>query len=140
MKLYLLRHGEAAPSEDYPDDYLRPLTDNGRTQIRELAGELVETGISFDVIVSSPCVRAYQTAEIVADALKERDKMFVDDMLAPGCTLGDILEILERNRQFERILCVGHEPDFGEIAGELLFLDEPRPLRKGEMIEIEIDN
>lgn len=140
MRLFLLRHGEAAPSEQYPDDHLRPLTDKGREQIKEMAEELAEMGTSFDVIVSSPCVRAYQTAEIVADALKERDKMFVDDMLAPGCTLGDILEILERNRQFESILCVGHEPDFGQIASELLFLDEPRPLRKGEMVEIEIDN
>ncbi|OGC11137.1 phosphohistidine phosphatase SixA [candidate division WOR-1 bacterium RIFOXYA12_FULL_52_29] len=138
MKLFLLRHGAAAAA-GYSEDRERPLTDTGREQLGRLAGDLAENNISFDVIVTSPFVRAYQTAEIIADRLKERDKVFVEDLLAPGCELGDLMEILERNRQFERILCVGHEPDLGEIAGQLLFLDTPRPLKKGELIEIELN-
>ncbi|MBU1867284.1 MAG: hypothetical protein KKD13_02275, partial [Candidatus Margulisbacteria bacterium] len=63
----------------------------------------------------------------------------VEDLLAPGCEMSDLMDILDRNRQFERILCVGHEPDLGEIAGQLLFLDDPRPLKKGEMVEIELN-
>ncbi|MBU0630581.1 MAG: phosphohistidine phosphatase SixA [Candidatus Margulisbacteria bacterium] len=139
MKLFLLRHGAAAPSADYNEDRERPLTDAGREQIGRLADELAEENQVFDVIVTSPFVRAYQTAEIVADALKERDKVFVEDLLAPGCEMSDLMDILDRNRQFERILCVGHEPDLGEIAGQLLFLDDPRPLKKGEMVEIELN-
>jgi len=63
MELYLVRHAEAAPGD--PDE-LRPLTPNGRKQARSLGQRLRSTGVRADVVLTSPLLRAQETAQIVA--------------------------------------------------------------------------
>ncbi|NQU16897.1 MAG: phosphohistidine phosphatase SixA [Candidatus Saganbacteria bacterium] len=138
MKLYLLRHGEAENLGKVKRDAERPLTEFGEKQVAAAAKKIKEKGIVFDAIFSSPYLRAFQTAEIVAKELDLTDDLYKEPPLASGCRLENIKEIITTHQQCKAILCVGHEPDFGIIAGELLNYGEARPLNKAELLEIEI--
>src|SRR5437016_4003593 len=109
MKLYVLRHGEAAEHSDSRyKEAERPLTQKGVERTRQLAHALRQMDISFDTILSSPLTRARQTAEIIARALK----MHVDfaDELA-GSDMTALVECLAKiQRTPEALLMVGHEP------------------------------
>jgi phosphohistidine phosphatase SixA len=106
MHVYVVRHGEAAPGE--PDE-LRRLTPNGREQARRLRAEL---GTSFDAVLSSPLLRARETAELVAGRTPEPD-----ERLAPGATADDVRAAVAGRG--DRVLVVGHEPDCGRIVAAL---------------------
>ena len=69
MELYLLRHGIAVErgTRGFEDDFSRPLTPKGRRQLRKTAGAVKKLGGKFDLILSSPLLRAKQTAEIAAE-------------------------------------------------------------------------
>src|SRR6266550_9155268 len=86
MKLYILRHGEAADPGDpkFANDGERPLTPKGIQRTRLLAHTLRQMGISFDVIFSSPLVRARETAEIVERGLRRHGRLEITDHLAPA--------------------------------------------------------
>jgi phosphohistidine phosphatase len=64
MKLYFVRHGLAGQSGDYLNDGERPLTEEGRAKTAKIAQRLGQLGVKFDLILTSPLVRAVQTAEI----------------------------------------------------------------------------
>ena len=106
MHVYVVRHAEAAPGE--PDE-LRRLTPNGRGQARKLRAEL---GTSFDAVLSSPLLRARETAELVSGRVPEPD-----ERLAPGATADDLRAAVAGRG--ERVLVVGHEPDCGRVVAAL---------------------
>src|SRR4028118_1349152 len=68
MELYLIRHGIAAERETYANDEERPLTDKGRKKTEKVAKQLRKHGLRFDLILTSPLVRARETAMILQDA------------------------------------------------------------------------
>jgi phosphohistidine phosphatase SixA len=72
MKVILVRHAEAEPRGNYPDDGARPLTKNGVKVQKQVAKALARMGTSPDRIVTSPLVRANQTAMITAEAMGYR--------------------------------------------------------------------
>src|SRR5262249_20541253 len=83
MNLFILRHGIAADPGDpaYPNDSERPLTDEGERKLARISEAMARMELSFDLVLSSPYVRARQTAEIVAEALGLRKKLqFSDDL------------------------------------------------------------
>src|SRR5438445_637118 len=138
MKLYILRHGEAAEHGDprYREAE-RPLTQKGLQRTRQLAHALRQMDISFDAILSSPLTRARQTAEIVAHALKE-DVTFADALAA-----GNIKALVEHVAKIqplpEALLLVGHEP---QLSGFISFLCTggsalPIKLKKGALCRLE---
>ena len=107
MRLYLIRHAEAAPGD--PDD-LRPLTPTGREVARGLGQELAGEGI--EVVLSSPLLRARETAELVAAGCGAPTE--ADERLAPGARLDDLrAAVVGRG---EAVAVVGHQPDCSEIA------------------------
>jgi phosphohistidine phosphatase len=116
MKLYLLRHGKADwPDWDQSDDE-RPLTDEGRKEMRRLAKVLRELKVCPALILSSPLPRAWQTAEIAAECLEvelreERD-------LRSGFNVAKLRKIINRHRG-EDLMVVGHEPDFSAVIHAL---------------------
>jgi|SRR5579862_4071657 len=115
MRLLIVRHAEAEPGE--PDE-LRPLSSAGRRQARELGERLRAQGLDADAIVTSPLLRARETA--AALALGEPD---VDDRLAPGASPDDVRAVaLERG---ETVVVVGHQPDCGRAAAALAGGPEP---------------
>ena len=112
MRLFLVRHAEAAPGEP---DALRELTPAGHDQARALGMELAANGIRPAVILTSPLVRARQTAEAVGRAVGV--PVEIDERLAPGATVEGVEEAVDGRG--ETVLAIGHQPDCGRIAAEL---------------------
>jgi phosphohistidine phosphatase len=116
MELYFLRHGEADwPNWKKPDDQ-RPLTKQGKKEMREVAAFLKRVKARPDLIVTSPLPRASQTAEIAAERLKIKCRE--DKLLAPGFGRADLERLLKKYPE-EGLMIVGHEPDFTEVISEL---------------------
>lgn len=120
LKLYFLRHGAAVEADEWKGgDFDRPLTDDGRKRLAQEAKALRKLGLELDVIVTSPLVRAKQTAEIVADALKVRS--VVDDpRVGSGFDLGSLEGIVRDHADASAIMLVGHEPTMSETIGGLV--------------------
>ena len=107
MRLFLVRHAEAAPGE--PDD-LRPLTPAGREAARKLGVRLASEGP--EAVVSSPLLRARETAVAIADAAGLEAE--ADERLAPGATPDDLRGAA--SGRGETVVAVGHQPDCSEIV------------------------
>jgi phosphohistidine phosphatase len=119
MNIYLLRHGEAGSHVATGDDSRRPLTPDGMEKMRRQAETLVRWQIKVDTILSSPFVRARQTAEIVADALKLT--VIDEELLAAGQFNRSALEnILSRYKNTKHLLLAGHEPDFSMTLAQVI--------------------
>jgi phosphohistidine phosphatase len=115
MRLLIVRHAEAAAGN--PDE-LRPLTSEGREHARALGARLREQGFAADAIVSSPLLRARETAEALGFGEPE-----VDERLAPGATPLDLRDAaLGRG---ETVVVVGHQPDCSKAVAALTGGDEP---------------
>ncbi len=130
MRLYLVRHAEAAAGE--PDE-LRPLTAKGRQQARELGARLAAEGAAGATVLTSPLLRARETGEEVARALGTDP--VPDERLAPGATAADIREAVADHGDV--VVAIGHQPDCGRAAAELTGGPEPRVPTAG-MVVIEL--
>ncbi len=148
MKLYLLRHGIAADlgTGGVVRDEDRPLTDEGRAKMRQEARGMRNLELSLDLILTSPLLRARQTAEVVAEVLELESKLILADALAPGCGfvsgVGKHAEIYQElsAHQFESALLVGHMPDLAELASALLSGNRQLAIefKKGALCAIEV--
>jgi phosphohistidine phosphatase len=117
MRLLIVRHAEAAPGE--PDE-LRPLTAAGRESARALGQRLRDDGVRPDAVVTSPLLRARETA-----AALELGEPVVDERLAPGASPDDVRDVaLGRGAT---VLVVGHQPDCGYAVLELAGVEVPFP-------------
>ncbi len=121
MKLYVMRHG---PAEDYSAsgrDADRALTSSGRDRVRDVAQALLDADEAPNVILTSPLVRARQTAEIVAavtDLGARAGAVEIAEEIAPG---GDIAGLARRlvGAHRKRAMLVGHEPDLSALVHAL---------------------
>ena len=123
MNLYILRHGIAVEpgSPGFEDDADRPLTPEGERKLRRITEAMGALELGFDLILSSPYVRARQTAEIVAEALKARKRLASSDDLVPGGSAAKLIEHLGQLRpQPDDVLLVGHEPYLSELISLLV--------------------
>jgi phosphohistidine phosphatase len=121
MECYFLRHGPAADPAQWPgDDYDRPLTRDGRKRIEREAETLASLGLEFDAIVTSPLVRAVQTAAIIADVLKISERLVEDKRLGFGFDLDALETVLAERSGANTILLVGHEPSMSSTVGALI--------------------
>lgn len=109
MRLVLIRHAEAAPGD--PDE-LRALTPEGHEQARQLGERLRADGIEPDAVLSSPLLRARETASDLGFGEPE-----AHDALAPGATGDGVREAV--TGRGETVVVVGHQPDCSEIAAAL---------------------
>ncbi|MBI4780157.1 MAG: phosphohistidine phosphatase SixA [Oscillatoriophycideae cyanobacterium NC_groundwater_1537_Pr4_S-0.65um_50_18] len=119
IELYLIRHGIAAEHGTYPKDGDRPLTDEGREKTKQIAERLYGLGIRFDLIQTSPLVRARQTAEIL-QAVGLGKSGEVSEYLAPAGSFEAWVTWLQSWRGHQ-LAIVGHEPDLGEWAEKLVW-------------------
>ena len=137
MKLHIIRHAEALDHvSTIPDDY-RYLTCRGRTRFRRVADTLKKCGIDPEIIVSSPLVRAVQTAEILAETIRFSGELLMLPFLADNFRLSHLKEYLESIAPVRELVIVGHEPDLGLIVGELLDYS-PCTLKKGGVVTCKI--
>jgi phosphohistidine phosphatase len=124
LNLYLIRHGLAGDRNDsvYPDDSQRPLTEEGISKTRKVAQKLHKLGLTFDLLQTSPFLRASQTAQIFAEVYGHRLPVEVNPLLAPEGDLTAWLEWLKQLNQPNFSLgLVGHEPDLSAWAEILLW-------------------
>jgi phosphohistidine phosphatase len=130
MRLYLVRHADAAPGE--PDE-LRALTPRGRQQARELGARLAAEGAGGSAVLTSPLLRARETAEEIARALGTTPR--ADERLAPGATATGVRAAVEEHGG--AVVAVGHQPDCGQVAAELTCGPEP-PFPKAGLVVIDL--
>jgi phosphohistidine phosphatase len=122
MILYLVRHGIAVDRTDpsSPPDPERPLTAKGVQKVRSAALGLKETGVKPDVLITSPYVRAAQTAEIFAEAMGfTPEKIQVSEELKPSSDPAELLKELARVRGKE-VMCFGHAPHLDHMIAHLV--------------------
>lgn len=123
MNLYILRHAIAVErgTPGVEDDSKRELTPKGTAKMRRIAGGMSKLNIQLDLILSSPYLRARQTADIVADVLKARDCLRFTDSLIPGAGGEQVItEINKHFRKRENVLLVGHEPLLSSLIAILV--------------------
>lgn len=120
MRLYLFRHG---PSENrdphrWPDDTRRPLSRTGRKQTVQASDGFANLAHDATLVLASPAVRGYATAESVHAALGLKRAIVTWEELAPGESAGPILEKLGRPGAAPTVpVLVGHEPTLSEFVG-----------------------
>jgi len=140
-ELYVIRHGLAEERGDaWPDDSKRPLTDEGMSRLRKSARGLARIGVTIDIVLTSPLVRARQTAELVAGGLEPRPSLVNVDSLAPDGSYAAVLADLEKHARRSRIALVGHEPMLGELAARLIGSRHAIEFKKGAVCRIDIDD
>ena len=112
MNLYIVRHAIAVPREDpgYDDDSQRPLTDAGRKKFKKIAKGLAELGTEFDVILTSPYVRARDTAKILAKEFGMKNNVAFSDNLIPPGNFENLIKEIQEKYDVNNLALVGHEP------------------------------
>lgn len=144
MKFYLVRHAiaEDAGTSGHEDDSLRPLTEKGGDKMKKIASALRDLGVEPDLIVSSPYVRASQTASILAKTLKYKDELVYNDSLVPMGEPGDMIGEINEKYSVDELMLVGHEPSLSALASVLLAgnSDLVIHLKKGGVCCLSVDD
>jgi phosphohistidine phosphatase len=123
MQLYIVRHGIAIDREDpkCPPDPQRYLTEEGVEKTEQVAKGLAALRVTADLLLSSPYVRAAQTAEIFAAALDyAKQKIRRTDLLLPGAEPSLLFRELAKERQASSIFLFGHAPQLDDIVATAL--------------------
>lgn len=146
-ELVFLRHGAAespdAASRAGRDEVQRELTAEGRAALRDISAGLARVTDSFDLLLASPLRRAVQTAELLGEAF-DGPPLRTEPALSPGADIDKLAAALATvmataSSGPERILLVGHEPDFSGIIGAALGMDPARvKVRKASAFALEI--
>ena len=119
IDIYFIRHGLAAEPTNYDHDSDRPLTKEGENKTEKIAKQLKKLDIHFDLILTSPYLRAKQTATILQKVgLSEQLEEFAP--LQPAGEIDTWLEWL-KDCQYENIALVGHAPNLGNWAETLVW-------------------
>jgi len=124
MELFLLRHGIAAERGAglFPDDSHRPLTPEGNKRTRQVVEVMQAMKLKFDLVLTSPFVRAKQTADIVVEVFGIQQCLHLSANLVPGFKPRSLVSELGRAAQpDDRVMLVGHEPDLSQLASLLVF-------------------
>jgi phosphohistidine phosphatase len=137
MLLDLVRHADAGdPMAWDGPDAARPISDKGKKQTKRLGEHLRSIGYRTDAVITSPKLRAAQTAEIVADSIDAT--VTEDDRLAGPLELEIVDAVLRDAGDPERATLVGHDPDFSELLSVMCGAAGVT-MRKGALARIEVD-
>jgi phosphohistidine phosphatase len=130
MDLYLIRHTHAVDGEGRRDDD-RPLSAKGRGDALDVGHALQRQGVTLGRLVTSPLVRAVETAELIAVSLGFSDGLEVHDALRPDGSWKQLLrEVLEPHVEGPPLALVGHEPSIGHFLSKLMH-EKGLSLQKG---------
>jgi len=144
VELYILRHGEAGQRSSQASDRVRPLTSAGKAEILEIAKALKIIGLKFDLVVTSPLKRAYETAMIVSEIFKIGDKVQTWNELAPEGKRIEVYSKISQLREDSAVLIVGHQPLLGEIVNDIIHKGKSSPcnllLKKGGLVRIRLQS
>jgi phosphohistidine phosphatase len=140
MEIYFLRHGDAGTAEAWKgSDAERPLSKEGAATMERVAAAIARLHPTLDAILTSPLLRARQTAEIVAKKLRFTQVLFVEDRLAPGFGAAELKRILKERRASRGLMLVGHEPDFSKVISACIGGGSVE-CKKGSLIRVDMDD
>lgn len=140
ITLYLVRHAIAAERGDaYPDDSKRPLTDRGVKRFARVARGLASLGVEVDLILTSPFVRAAQTAVILAQHLPGKPRIVDTAALQPDASYSQLMDELSRHPHVQAIAMTGHQPTIGTFAARLAGCRGAFEIKKGGACRIDVD-
>jgi phosphohistidine phosphatase len=142
MELFILRHGEAGQRSSRASDRVRPLTAAGKVEIMEIAKAFKIIGLKFDLVVTSPLKRAYDTAMIVSNIFDIGNRVQVWDELAPEGQRTEVYRKISRLKEEYAVLLVGHQPLLGEIVNDIIHKGKSSPcnllLKKGGVVRLRL--
>ena len=144
MDIFILRHGIAVEpgTPGYENDSDRPLIPKGERRLRSAAAAMEKFNLSFDLILSSPFVRARETAEIVAGELKLKRRIEFFDGLVPGGNPKALIHTLNELKPApENVLLVGHEPYLSRLISLLVSVGADATaieIKKGSLCKLEV--
>src|SRR6185369_16114390 len=143
MNLYIVRHAIAVQrgTPGYDDDSQRPLTDTGRKKMKKIVKGLRQLDLEFDAIVSSPYVRARDTAKILAKEFDMKDIGFSDNLIPPG-NFENLVSEIHKKYDVGNLALVGHEPMLSSLISWLTTgnTDMRVTLKKGGAAYLVADN
>ena len=138
--IYFVRHGLAAEQgPDYPDDGQRPLTSEGIERLRLEGRGLRELQVKLDHVLTSPLVRAVQTAEVLLATVGGGASLATVDALHPGGRYEALTAALARLGDARSIALVGHMPSIGDFAARMIGAADALLFKKGAVCCVEVD-
>jgi phosphohistidine phosphatase len=140
VELYLFRHGIAEDVKPGSSDANRALTDQGRKKVAEVVKAARRAGVEPSLIVSSPYVRAVETAQIAVEGFEYKGDVIRMETLVPHGSPAKVWNELRDYREESSILLAGHEPLFSHLAAYLLASPALRvEMKKAAMIRIDVE-
>lgn len=141
MEIYILRHGIAEDAPPGGSDAQRALTPEGKQKLRKVLDRAAAANVSPSLILTSPLVRAVQTAEIASDALGYKQKPAKTNALLPSSSPREVWDDLRGHRDETAILLAGHEPMLSQTVVYLLGASGLQvDFKKGALVRIDMDN
>jgi phosphohistidine phosphatase len=144
MNLYIVRHAIAVQrgTPDYEDDSQRPLTDKGRKKMKKIVQGLRQFDTRLNTILSSPYVRARDTAKILADEFKLENQLYFSENLVPPGNFEALVDEIHEKYDVENLALVGHEPMLSQLISWLTtgHTDMELNLKKGGVCYLSSDN
>jgi phosphohistidine phosphatase len=141
MDLYLFRHGIAEEGGAGISDAARALTAEGRRKLRQVLAAACDAEVSLDLILSSPLKRALQTAEVARKTLKYKGDIIETKALEPGASVQQAWDEVRDHRDKARLMLVGHNPLFSQLAAYLLgAADVQVDFKKGGLMKINLEH
>lgn len=142
LELYIIRHGLAGQClEDKMMDEERPLKKKGKEQLKEIAKGLEKHNICFDIVLTSPLLRAKQSAEIINSHCGKNKGVTETNHLKPGASYINLIKFLNKLKNKNKVAIVGHEPFLSGFASYCLSKSKTSfiNLKKGGIIKLETD-
>ncbi len=140
MEIYILRHGIADERRAGRSDEKRALTEEGRRKLRPVLERARAAGVAPSLILTSPYVRAVETAEMAAEVLGHKRPVVHTTALVPGSSPETAWRDIRDRGDEESILLAGHEPMLSELAAYLLGVPELAiDLKKGALLRLDVD-
>ena len=144
MNLYVVRHAIAVQrgTPGYDDDSQRPLTDKGRKKMKKIVKGLRQLDIELDAILSSPYVRARDTAKILASGFNLDNQLSFSDNLIPPGNFEALMDEIHEKYAVENLALVGHEPMLSSFISWLTtgHMDARLTLKKGGVCLLSSEN
>lgn len=139
QEIFILRHGQAEDLKLNQPDFDRVLTEDGKAKTKKLSLFFNELEDGLDLVLSSPYLRAKETAEFFVSSLEKKPELKLVDFLSSGSSSKEIAKGLLPYSLLNKILLVGHAPDLEIFLGKLINA-ERITLKKGALAKVTLEN
>lgn len=140
-EIFILRHSDAEDIDEKleKNDFERKLTEEGIKKIKKIGLFVNALNEEIDLVLSSPLIRAKETARIFVDSLSEKPELNIVDFLSSGASSKDISKGLLNYVNYKKIVLVGHSPDLEIFTGKLIGASHIG-LKKAAIAKVRLNN